>query len=159
MNNVLSTSEVKTALIQKLHEQNEWNGEVRSKIANVINGYGKRDGLIDQISGVVYRIFNAIKALFGQSDWQVAKKSIIKCLENHTGIALMKSVGNVLGGQKQIEQEMKKILNPKSEALLQAYVKSTHFQASSAEELDQQLREQLVIQNEGHDRLQGFNIG
>lgn len=35
---------------------------------------------IDKFNYVIFRIWNAIKAIFNQSDWQLARKEIVKCL-------------------------------------------------------------------------------
>lgn len=40
-----------------------------------IRGYSVRTGFFGKLSGIIYRICNAIKAIFGRSDWQMAKKS------------------------------------------------------------------------------------
>jgi hypothetical protein len=39
-------------------------------------GYSKRQTCCGKIAGLLYRIWNAIKALIGQSDWQRAKRAI-----------------------------------------------------------------------------------
>lgn len=41
-----------------------------------VRGYSKREGLTGTFSGIIYRIWNAIKAIFGQSDWQIARRAL-----------------------------------------------------------------------------------
>ncbi|MEC7839574.1 MAG: hypothetical protein VX777_06010 [Chlamydiota bacterium] len=44
----------------------------------VMRGYGKHEGLFNKLAGILYKICNAIKAIFGQSDFQKARNSITK---------------------------------------------------------------------------------
>lgn len=47
---------------------------VRGAIAQCINGYSWHKGW-EILGDIVYRIYNAIKAIFGNSDWQIARKA------------------------------------------------------------------------------------
>jgi hypothetical protein len=51
------------------------NSEVCS--VNAIFGYAKRDGFLGSIATLLHRVWNAIKAIFGQSDWQKASSALI----------------------------------------------------------------------------------
>jgi gas vesicle protein len=78
MNKILSSQEVKTIIIQDLTNASSFGEDACNRMIKVINGYGKREGFYDKIGGIFYRIWNAVKAIFGQSDWQVARKTLTK---------------------------------------------------------------------------------
>lgn len=46
------------------------------KTKKCVRGYSTRRGFCGKIAGLIYRIWNGIKALIGQSDWQRAKRAI-----------------------------------------------------------------------------------
>lgn len=46
------------------------------KIIKCVNGYSSRTGFWGKIAGLIYRIWNAVKAIIGQSDWQRAKRAM-----------------------------------------------------------------------------------
>lgn len=46
-----------------------------------IAGYAKRDGFLGSIATLLHRVWNAVKAVFGQSDWQRARNSLISITE------------------------------------------------------------------------------
>jgi hypothetical protein len=48
----------------------------REKIRNCVHRYATPHTFCDKIKWVFYRAINAVKHLFGQSDWQVAEKVI-----------------------------------------------------------------------------------
>lgn len=53
-----------------------------------IAGYAKRDGFLGTIATVLHRVWNAAKAIFGQSDWQRAHRAVISFTErNFTKLA------------------------------------------------------------------------
>lgn len=53
-----------------------------------IAGYAKRDGFLGSIATVLHRVWNAFKAVFGQSDWQRAHRAAISfCDRNFTKMA------------------------------------------------------------------------
>ncbi|WP_143406490.1 hypothetical protein, partial [Estrella lausannensis] len=53
-----------------------------------IAGYAKRDGFLGSIATVLHRVWNAFKAVFGQSDWQRAQRATISfCDRNFTKLA------------------------------------------------------------------------
>lgn len=63
-------------------------------VERCVRGYSKCEGF----SGVLYRIWNAIKAIFGQSDWQIARRSLkdlLVALPQNTGgkILIFKLLG------------------------------------------------------------------
>lgn len=60
-------------------------------------GYAKRDGFLGTIATVLHRVWNAAKAIFGQSDWQKAHCAAISFAERN----LKKSAEN--------ENELEKI--------------------------------------------------
>jgi len=47
-----------------------------STIEKCVKGYSTREGFGGKLAGLFYRIWNAIKAIFGQSDWQKARKAV-----------------------------------------------------------------------------------
>lgn len=48
-----------------------------------IAGYAKRDGFLGTIATVLHRVWNAAKAIFGQSDWQRAERAVISFAERN----------------------------------------------------------------------------
>jgi hypothetical protein len=42
-----------------------------------VSGYAKRNGLLGGIATLLHRVWNAFKAVFGQSDWQMANRAFI----------------------------------------------------------------------------------
>lgn len=46
-----------------------------------IAGYAKRDGFLGSIATLLHRVWNAVKAVFGQSDWQRARNAVISVTE------------------------------------------------------------------------------
>lgn len=52
------------------------------KVTKCVNGYSSQHTLGSKISELVYRIWNAVKAIFGMSDWQRARRALAKDLPN-----------------------------------------------------------------------------
>lgn len=42
-----------------------------------LTGYAKREGVLGMVATVLHRIWNAVKAIFGQSDWQRAENAVL----------------------------------------------------------------------------------
>lgn len=57
------------------HESNKTITRALGDIERCVIGYSSREGFFGKISGLFYRIWNAVKAVFGQSDWQKARKA------------------------------------------------------------------------------------
>ncbi len=54
--------------------------------------YGSNGNLLARIQYVAYRIWNAVKAIVGYSDWQISSKKLdqfTKCTEGHPGHAIL----------------------------------------------------------------------
>lgn len=49
---------------------------VLEKTKTCIRGYSTKQGCLNKLKGLIYRIWNAIKAIVGQSDWQRAKRAL-----------------------------------------------------------------------------------
>jgi hypothetical protein len=54
--------------------------EQRETITTCVANYATRDGCLGKISWIAYRIWNAIKSIFGKSDWQVATAALERTL-------------------------------------------------------------------------------
>jgi hypothetical protein len=54
-------------------------------VEKCVVGYSSREGFFGKLGGVVYRMWNAVKAIFGQSDWQKSRRALktlqVKLLE------------------------------------------------------------------------------
>ncbi len=76
MTKILSTQEIRNHLIENVKKEYK-RSDLAGRIITVIEGYGKRDGFLGWVPFIFYRIWNAVKAIFGQSDWQLAKKNMV----------------------------------------------------------------------------------
>lgn len=45
-------------------------------VEHCVRGYSRRNGFCGKLSGIMYRVWNAIKAIFCQSDWQKGRKAL-----------------------------------------------------------------------------------
>jgi len=92
MNEILSVKEIKNHIFTANNElQNSEDTSPRQLLPSkdgkkdyavtVFEGYGKRQGLFNNIEGLLYRIWNTVKAVFGKSDWQQARNEVIKKIE------------------------------------------------------------------------------
>lgn len=69
---------------QPTHEQKNDNPSLQStalvvalnNIERCIIGRPKRSGFFGKCASLIYRIWNAVKSIFGQSDWQKARRGI-----------------------------------------------------------------------------------
>lgn len=50
----------------------------QAQVEKTVAGYSSPNTLGEKVSYAAYRVFNAVKSLFGQSDWQVSKKILEK---------------------------------------------------------------------------------
>lgn len=105
-----------STLINRLNiEENDKN-----KVKKCVSGYSMPDSFLGKISWVAYRIFNAFKSIFGQSDWQIAKKIIINKLKLLTEKTLLEDCAEtclkdmVKSGESKVEVQEKidKLLQP-----------------------------------------------
>lgn len=69
---VLGINRAAEACIQAMSLNTRDQEIVRSTIKN----YSLRESFCENISWVIYRVANAIKSIFGYSDWQIARKMI-----------------------------------------------------------------------------------
>lgn len=68
-------------------------------------GYAKRDGFLGSIATVLHRVWNAVKAVFGQSDWQRAERALISFAERN--IAKLSRTDEELEEGKRLIAEMR----------------------------------------------------
>lgn len=45
-------------------------------VERCVKGYSNREGFFGKLGGLFYRIWNAVKAVFGQSDWQKGRRAL-----------------------------------------------------------------------------------
>jgi hypothetical protein len=48
-----------------------------------VSGYAKRNGLLGSIATLLHRVWNAFKAVFGQSDWDMAHRAFTSIANRH----------------------------------------------------------------------------
>ena len=63
------------------------NTPTEKMMGRCIQGYSNREGFFGKIGGLAYRIWNMVKAIFGQSDWQRTRRAL--CKEMTDGIPAM----------------------------------------------------------------------
>jgi len=70
----------------------KFSKESNEILAKAINGYRYRKGFIDNLKGIVYRVVQFVKAIFGASDWNKAVNVLTKagfsmsdCVETSKG--------------------------------------------------------------------------
>lgn len=51
--------------------------KLKTKVRSCIKGYAKPTGVFERLQWIGYRIWNAVKSIFGQSDWQVAREALV----------------------------------------------------------------------------------
>lgn len=90
-----------------------------------IAGYSARRGFSGKFRGLIYRIWNAIKAIFGQSDWQLTRKHL----------------------EKQLKCAPQKIKNQIKTPLKVAY-KALFDKSPSLKKADDILKAMIVVNNE-----------
>jgi hypothetical protein len=142
MTKTLSSQEVKTILISDFKEKCPAGKDSCNRVIKVINGYGKREGFFNKIGGIFYRIWNTVKAIFGQSDWQLASKSLQKNF-----LSKIKTPDNY----KHLPKNLKKkrmtaqreselaIINP----ILSSLVKGTYLKGQFKEEILSKFEQQI----------------
>jgi hypothetical protein len=84
------------------------------KIGRCVTGYRTRQGFGGKLAGFFYRIWNAIKAVFGQSDLQISRRTIDKIYTNHDLNKLTNIINPVhkaLFGKKIIIKNSNELLN------------------------------------------------
>ena len=92
--------------------------EQEDAVRKCITNYTLPDSFSEMLSWAVYRIWNAVKSLFGASDWQCAKKLIkTRALEmcHDRGIVQLHPQNKV---EEKIECKVKDLLDTVSESLL-----------------------------------------
>lgn len=58
---------------QLKHWGEYYSEDAMNKVYGLVKGYRIRHGIVDNLSGLCYRIWNYVKSFFGKSDWQKAK--------------------------------------------------------------------------------------
>jgi hypothetical protein len=141
MTHILSCQEIKNGLIQLIKQDDDFGKDQSNRIIKVINGYGKREGFFNKINGVFYRIWNAVKAIFGQSDWQLAKKTLIDA-------ELKKSLNQIKNDitipkkfKKRISEFLKSQTSFYSDTLLSVYIDCTHLKIRSDDDINSKITE------------------
>jgi hypothetical protein len=129
MTKVLSSQEVKKELIQKIEESTKYGKDTANRMISVIEGYGKREGFFNKIGGFFYRIWNVVKAIFGKSDWQLARKAMNKEFDSLSDLST-----NI-----KFRERQKKLWYYTTDAVLLRNVNATYFKVRSTEELDDKL--------------------
>jgi len=63
----------------------EFSGRFQGKEVQAVKSYRLKPNAIfsQKIQYVVYRLWNAVKAVFGRSDWQVARKNLTEVMVKH----------------------------------------------------------------------------
>jgi hypothetical protein len=145
MTNTLSVQEIKSKITKSFNSQatNRVKGKIASRVVTVINGYGKREGFFDNIGGIFYRIWNAVKAIFGQSDWQLARK---ECAKSWIEIAKARDSSNNTVNSSIPKKHRAKLHKLQKEyflnignSLLSIIVDATHSKFRSTSELTESL--------------------
>lgn len=95
----LMESEVNDTSTKQEKEKNRAITRELGNIERCVVGYSTREGFGGKVAGLFYRIWNAIKAIFGRSDWQLARKELNKLFR-----------GNIINAKD--EQKLKSIVNP-----------------------------------------------
>lgn len=63
--------------VQLIINELNLDSQAENKVKKCVAGYSIPDSFLRKICWVAYRIFNAIKSIFGQSDWQKARKALV----------------------------------------------------------------------------------
>jgi hypothetical protein len=145
MTKILSIQQIKNQMIKDTNIQ--LKGKLASRVVTVINGYGKREGFFDNIGGIFYRIWNAVKAIFGQSDWQLAQKDVTK---SWIEVAKAKDTSNNTENSSIPQKYRAKLHKFQKEyflnlgnTFLSIAVDATSFQYPSTSELNKSMREKM----------------
>jgi hypothetical protein len=125
-------------------------------VERCVVGYSSREGFFGKLGGIVYRMWNAVKAVFGQSDWQKCRraitsiedkflehpfsKKIIKVLiENKDTLTQLEKMGVPIDGLSQLqEMEIAHI-----DLLIQAYKVARAANKTTEKELDKIIKKNI----------------
>jgi hypothetical protein len=141
MTKILSLQDVKKEISNIIHE--EYGKDQFNRIIKVMNGYGKREGFFNKIGGVFYRIWNAVKAVFGQSDWQLAGKDVKemfkKSIYDQAKMDLETFNMNLETLSKHLIKKTEKFANDFGssmyDAILNKVIRGTYIKAQSSDEI------------------------
>lgn len=134
MNKIIPSNRIKESL--KINIRKSYGKDTADRVIHVINGYGKRSGFWSHIGGVFYRIWNAVKAIFNSSDWQLARKAIAHEFDQKIDFS-------------------KTVAHQKADIILRTFTMYTHCKASSGEQLKKKL---LNLQNTHQLNIAEFDI-
>jgi len=59
-----------------IDEQKGLSPEVQKQVGRCVSRYTSPKTFCERLSYIVFRVWNAVKAIFGKSDWQLARRSI-----------------------------------------------------------------------------------
>jgi hypothetical protein len=139
MTKTLSSQEVKNELINTVKNREEIGKDTCNRTIKVINGYGKREGFFNKIGGIFYRIWNAVKAIFGQSDWQLASKT----MRNEGLKKFAKPTEETKGLPDHLRIKMEKlqreIISKSVDSMLNVLVECTYLKCQSTDELSDEI--------------------
>jgi hypothetical protein len=68
-----------------------------------VSGYANRNGLLGRIATLLHRVWNAFKAVFGQSDWDMAHRAFTSIANRHLNIAADRVLSNPQGYEEQFK--------------------------------------------------------
>lgn len=142
MTTPLTSQEVKKQVIQNVMKDRHGK-DLTGRIITVIRGYGKRDGVLNNIAALFYRIWNAVKAVFGRSDWQLVKKAHLIELEEK--VQVYQNTPSIKRLPKELAQKQINLERHMEEKIMEAYlavnVDATYETTfSSTEQVDDYLK-------------------
>jgi uncharacterized membrane protein YheB (UPF0754 family) len=138
MTKTISSKEVKNELINNIKNNEEYGKDTCNRLIKVINGYGKREGFFNKIGGIFYRIWNAVKAIFGQSDWQLASKTM-----RNEGLKEIAEASEEEALPDHLRIKMQKfqreIISKSVDPMLNVLIKCTYLKCQSTDELSDEI--------------------
>lgn len=149
MSNIIPVKDIKNHVFEMMNEKVSLGQDAKNRIFKVVDGYGKREGFWNNIGGIFYRIWNAVKAIFGQSDWQKARNLLQKAMKFEMLQQLQTEQKEELS-----KECINKCLKPLNRMVkifancgLEIAVKSTYIKAKTDEQLQDKLRklEEIVM--------------
>ncbi|MEC7839334.1 MAG: hypothetical protein VX777_04770 [Chlamydiota bacterium] len=99
----------------------------------IFDTYGKHDGFFKKLGNLIDRIWNAIKAIFGRSTWQVAKKTCIKESD--------KTIRNVLSDKelkdsREFQKLRKQVMGILFDFMGKLIINASHCRVKNVNEID-----------------------
>jgi len=135
-------------------------------IRNTVSNYGSREGFKDKLKGVVYRLIQCVKAIFGKSDWNKAIKILLPKIMNEqfsTYDRLNRSINfKCESWQENIENTMKNAVhksnnlpqNPSKEKFLKGVVKDNSLKIKNLKSTQKKLEN--FVKKHADVRLRSF---